>query len=68
MVVVLVYRGGCAVHGTVLLDKVCYGRVWCIGEGMQEGHALIAYSLQQVLIGKSPPPGATPKKILEKRA
>ena len=28
-------------YGTVLLGKVCYGRVWCIGEGMQEGHALI---------------------------
>ena len=24
-------------YGTVLLGKVCYGRVWCIGEGMQEG-------------------------------
>jgi hypothetical protein len=28
-------------YGTVLLGKVCYGRVWCIGEGMQEGNALI---------------------------
>jgi hypothetical protein len=28
-------------YGTVLLGKACYGRAWCIGEGMQEGRALI---------------------------
>ena len=27
-------------HGAVYLGRACYGRVWCIGEGMQEGHAL----------------------------
>jgi hypothetical protein len=30
-------------HGTVLLGRACYGRAWCIGEGMQEGHALMCF-------------------------
>jgi hypothetical protein len=39
--------------GTVLLGKVCYGRVWCIGEGMQEGHAL-KIRISGPLNGRSP--------------
>ena len=34
-------RGAC---GAVLLGKVCYGRVWCTGEGMQGGHTLMSHS------------------------
>ena len=30
--------------GTVLLGRACCGRAWCIGEGMQEGHALMDLS------------------------
>ena len=39
-------------YGTVLLGKVCYGRVWCIGEGMQEGHALISPQHHACACGK----------------
>ena len=39
-------------HGTVLLGKVCYGRAWCIGEGMQEGHALILLQKLRVFMGR----------------
>jgi hypothetical protein len=41
-------RGAC---GTVYLGRVCYGRVWCIGEGMQEGHALICIVLLRAVWG-----------------
>ena len=37
--VVLVCRGELrrGARGTVLLGKACYGRAWCMGEGVQEG-------------------------------
>jgi hypothetical protein len=43
--VILLYRGEGRLrrgaHGTVLLGKVRLGHVWCIGEGIQEGNALM---------------------------